>query len=89
MIPPLTLDRLTVGHSAEILQLHLQDLALTRLMEMGLFQGTQVTLVRRAPLGDPLELQVGDYRLSLRALDAALIEVRPLGDLKAGSGGSR
>jgi Fe2+ transport system protein FeoA len=73
----LTLDQIQTGQSAEILRLHLQGEAGVRLMEMGLFEGTVVTVLRRAPLGDPLELQVGDFRLSLRAADAALVEMKP------------
>ena len=46
-----------------------------RLMEMGLIEGAQGQLLRRAPLGDPMQLRVGDYELSLRAADAALIDV--------------
>ncbi len=71
------LGHLPGGESAEILHLHMQGEPAVRLMEMGLFEGTRVTLLRRAPLGDPLELQVGDYRLSLRAVDAAQVELLP------------
>jgi Fe2+ transport system protein FeoA len=46
-----------------------------RLMEMGLIEGAQLEVLRRAPLGDPLHLRVGDYELSLRAIDAALVDV--------------
>ncbi len=45
-----------------------------RLMELGLVRGATVCVIRRAPLGDPLHLRVGDYDLSLRAADAAAIE---------------
>jgi Fe2+ transport system protein FeoA len=74
---PLTLDQVPIGSSAEVLRLHLQGEAAVRLMEMGLFEGTRVTVLRRAPLGDPIELQVGDFRLSLRAVDAAQVELKP------------
>lgn len=46
-----------------------------RLMEMGLIEGTEVQVLRRAPFGDPLQLRVGDYELSLRSTEAALIDV--------------
>ncbi len=46
-----------------------------RLMEMGLVEGAQVEVVRRAPLGDPLQVRLGDYELALRASDAELIDV--------------
>jgi Fe2+ transport system protein FeoA len=74
---PLTLDQLKAGESAEIAQVRLGGPAAVRLMEMGLFEGVRVTLLRRAPLGDPLELQVGDYRLSLRSAEAAQVELKP------------
>jgi len=46
-----------------------------RLMELGLVEGAEVELVRRAPLGDPLQLRLGDYDLSIRSADADLIDV--------------
>jgi Fe2+ transport system protein FeoA len=48
-----------------------------RLMEMGLLPGTEVRVVRVAPLGDPLELRLRDYSLSVRRSEAAKITVRP------------
>lgn len=44
-----------------------------RLLEMGLTRGTDVTLIRVAPLGDPVELQVRGYRLSVRKSEAAVV----------------
>lgn len=49
-----------------------------RLMEMGLISGAVVQVLRRAPLGDPLQLRVGDYELSLRSSEAALLDVTSL-----------
>ena len=46
-----------------------------RLMEMGLIDGAEVQVLGRAPLGDPLQLRLGDYDLSLRASEAELIDV--------------
>jgi ferrous iron transport protein A len=46
-----------------------------RLMEMGLIEGAEVRVLRRAPLGDPLHVRLGDYELSLRASEADLVEV--------------
>ncbi|MBE2187325.1 MAG: ferrous iron transport protein A [Rhodothermales bacterium] len=48
-----------------------------RVLELGLLPGTAVTLVRRAPLGDPLELRVRGFHLSLRLAEARLVEVTP------------
>lgn len=69
------LDELQPGQSAFILSLKQEGPRLQRLLEMGLFEGSQVTLVRRAPLGDPLEIKLTDCNLSLRKAEAALIEV--------------
>lgn len=46
-----------------------------RLMELGLIEGAEVQVLRRAPLGDPLHVRVGDYQLSLRVADADQIDV--------------
>jgi ferrous iron transport protein A len=46
-----------------------------RLMEMGLTPGTDVRMIRAAPLGDPIEIQLRSYRLSLRRSEAADIEI--------------
>lgn len=51
-----------------------------RLLEMGVLAGTEVTLIRRAPLGDPLELRLRGYALSLRREEAEAIEVRARSD---------
>jgi Fe2+ transport system protein FeoA len=70
------LDKVPNGRSATILTLTHQGPRLRRLLEMGFSEGSQVTVVRRAPLGDPLEVSLGDFHLSLRLADAALIEVK-------------
>ncbi len=46
-----------------------------RLMEMGLIRGAEVQVLRCAPLGDPLQLRVGDYELSVRKSEAELVDV--------------
>jgi ferrous iron transport protein A len=71
----MTLAQLAVGGAATIRAYPQAGAAFTRLREMGLLPGTRVTLVRTAPLGDPLEVQVRGYRLSLRKSEAALIEI--------------
>lgn len=48
-----------------------------RILEMGLVPGTLVRVVGTAPLGDPIELEVRGYRLSLRRQEAALVEIAP------------
>ncbi len=46
-----------------------------RLMEMGFIRGAEVKVIRRAPLGDPLQVRLGDYDLSVRNSEAELIDV--------------
>lgn len=52
-----------------------QGAAGLRLMEMGVIEGTEVTVLGRAPLGDPLHVRLGDYDLSLRRSEAGLIDI--------------
>ena len=72
-----TLDQLSVGQSAEITDVSGGPLR-QRLLDIGLTPRTAVTLLRTAPLGDPLELSLRGYQLTLRRTDAALIAVKPL-----------
>ena len=72
----LSLDQLRPGQRGEIVSLDADVTASGRLMEMGLLEGTRIELIGFAPLGDPLEIRVGDYRLSLRRSEAARVRVR-------------
>lgn len=69
----MTLDKLKAGASAELIDIDPCNGLRTRLMEMGLTPGTAVTVIRVAPLGDPIEIMVRGCRLSLRKQDAAFI----------------
>jgi ferrous iron transport protein A len=69
------LSELAVGASAVIRDFPRTGAAFVRLREMGLVIGTRVTLVRTAPLGDPMELKVRGYHLTLRKTEAAEIMV--------------
>ena len=71
------LSELAVGASAVVREFPKTGAAFVRLREMGLVIGTRVTLVRTAPLGDPLELKVRGYHLTLRKTEAAEILVEP------------
>lgn len=62
---------------------------LRRLQDLGMVPGRTVTVLRRAPLGDPTVFQVADYELCLRKRDAALIQVTPLTDAEAAAGTGR
>jgi len=72
---PLPLKDLQPGQSGKITRVSGTPEIKHRLLEMGLTQGTPVRLVRVAPLGDPLELHVRGYRLSLRKSEAASVTV--------------
>jgi len=71
------LSALAVGTPAVVAEIHLAPAAKARLMEMGLLTGTPVELVRFAPLGDPVEIKVRGYNLSLRKHEAEQMLVRP------------
>jgi ferrous iron transport protein A len=71
------LSELAVGSSAVVREFPKNGAAFIRLREMGLLAGTRVTLVRTAPLGDPLEIKLRGYHLTLRKSEAehVLVEV--------------
>lgn len=66
---------LSVGDAAIIQDVHGADRTALRLLEMGLTPGAAVRVVGRAPLGDPIELEVRGYRLSLRLAEAGRVAV--------------
>jgi ferrous iron transport protein A len=70
-----TLDHLRIGMRAIVKQIDGVDDVAVRLMEMGLTPGVEIALIGAAPLGDPLELEVRGYRLSVRRSEAKRIEV--------------
>ena len=65
------------GTTATVAEIRVSSDQRGRLLEMGLLVGTPVELVRYAPLGDPVEIKVRGYYLSLRKFDAEQIWVRP------------
>lgn len=69
------LSELTVGRSARVEAVGGTDEVSMRLLEMGLIPGTHVRLLGKAPLGDPLELELRGYRLSIRTSEAGRVEV--------------
>lgn len=70
----MTLKDIPVGASARIVRINGQGPTKRRVMDMGLTKGTEVTVRKIAPLGDPLELTVRGYELSIRKDEAALID---------------
>jgi ferrous iron transport protein A len=75
-----SLDQLRVGQRASILALAAADSLLQRLLEMGLIEGEEIEVIGIAPLGDPVEIRVRDFRLSLRRREAACVSVTLLPD---------
>ncbi len=70
-----TLKDVAVGETATVARLHGEGATKRRIMDMGLTRGTQLFVRKVAPLGDPMELRVRGYELSVRKADAELIEV--------------
>ena len=70
-----TLRDVKVGERAKIVRLHGEGALKRRIMDRGLTRGTEVFVRKVAPLGDPMELTVRGYELSVRKGDAELIEV--------------
>ena len=73
----LTVPALENGQSGTVIKIELDGKIRRRLIEMGLTPGTRVTLTKRAPLGDPIEIRLRGYELTLRGNDAAKILVVP------------
>jgi len=73
--PDRPLDQLAPGECGVIARLESDPAVARRLMELGLVPGTPIELVRRAPMGDPIELSVRGIHLSLRRSEASRIHV--------------
>ena len=71
-----TLKDVKVGENAVVVRLHGEGAVKRRIMDMGLTRGTEVHVRKVAPLGDPMELTVRGYELSVRKADAEMIEVQ-------------
>lgn len=71
----MTLKDAKIGKSVTVLKLNGEGAFRRRIMDMGITKGVKITIRKVAPLGDPLELTVRGYELSLRKADAELIEV--------------
>ena len=72
----ISLDRLRDGEAGVVERLELEGPTKRRLIEMGITPGTRVRVLKRAPLGDPIEVYLRRYSLTLRAEDARRIFVR-------------
>lgn len=74
----MTLDKLPVGGTAVIRTVGGEGNLRLRLLDMGVIPRTRVTVIRVAPMGDPVEVYLRGYTLSLRLEDAAKVEVEPV-----------
>lgn len=70
-----TLKQVKIGQTAKVKKLHGEGAVKRRIMDMGITRGVEVYVRKVAPLGDPIEVTVRDYELSIRKADAEMIEV--------------
>ena len=70
-----TLRDVQVGSTVKVVRLHGEGAVKRRIMDMGITRGTEVYVRKLAPLGDPVEVNVRGYELSIRKADAEMIEV--------------
>lgn len=70
-----TLRQVKIGDTVKVVKLHGEGAVKRRIMDMGLTKGVEVHIRKVAPLGDPIEITVRGYELSLRKADAEMIEV--------------
>ncbi len=70
-----TLRQTKIGETVKVVKLHGEGATKRRIMDMGLTKGVEVYIRKVAPLGDPVEITVRGYELSLRKADADMIEV--------------
>ena len=71
-----TLRDVKIGETATVVKLHGEGAVKRRIMDMGITKNTDVYVRKVAPLGDPIEVTVRNYELSIRKVDAEMIEVR-------------
>ncbi len=70
-----TLREAAVGNTVKVVKLHGEGAVKRRIMDMGITRGIEITVRKVAPLGDPVELTVRGYELSLRKADAEMVEI--------------
>lgn len=70
-----TLKDVAVGQTVTVVKLHGEGAVKRRIMDMGITKGVKIRVRKLAPLGDPMELTLRGYELSLRKADADMIEV--------------
>lgn len=70
------LDTKSIGERYKIAKLHTQGKLMQKLLDMGFVIGSEIEIIREAPLYDPMELKIHNYNISLRKSEANLIEVQ-------------
>lgn len=71
-----TLREASIGETVEVVKLHGEGAVKRRIMDMGITKGVSIYVRKVAPLGDPVEVTVRDYELSIRKADADMIEIK-------------
>ena len=77
----MTLREVKVGQTAKVVKLNGTGPVKRRIMDMGITKGQLIQVIRVAPLGDPMEITVRNYELSVRKADAEMIEVELVGEV--------
>lgn len=70
-----TLRQANIGNTVKVVKLHGEGAVKRRIMDMGITKGVEVQIRKVAPLGDPIEVNVRGYELSIRKADAEMIEI--------------
>lgn len=74
----MTLKDIKVGQAARVTKINGEGAIRRRIMDMGIVKGVEIFVRKAAPLGDPIELNLRGYELSMRKDDASIIEVEPI-----------
>ena len=75
---PMTLNEVKPGQSCKVVRLNDMGATRRRIMDMGITRGTEITVKKVAPLGDPIDMTVRGYHISLRGSDCSQIEVEAI-----------
>lgn len=78
MVQEITLDRAEVGSKVKVIKVNGVGPVRRRILDMGLVKGTEIEILRKAPMGDPVEFRLRGYNLSLRKTEAKIVEVSVL-----------
>ena len=73
-----TLKQVKIGETVKVVKLHGEGAIKRRIMDMGITKGVEIKMQKVAPLGDPIEITVRGYELTLRKADADMIEIEKI-----------